>query len=385
MNRELITFIRSIYDENFVHLHRPIFSGNEIRYLRECVESNFVSSVGPKVTEFEEAVSKYTGTKHGVATVNGTSALHASLIVAGVKQSDEVITQALTFVATANAISYIGAEPVFVDVDQDTLGMSPISLREWLTKNAVVKNGETFNRNTGRRISACMPMHTFGLPCRIEEILRVAEGFNLPVIEDAAESLGSFVKSKHTGGFGIAGALSFNGNKLITTGGGGMIVTNDDVIGANLKHLTTTAKRPHAYEYYHDEIAYNYRLPNLNAALGVAQMEKLELILKAKSKVANIYREYCAENSINFIEAIEGTTANNWLNAILLNDKAARDSLLNDALDSNVMLRPIWRLISELPMYKKCQHDGLANAFWLVDRVVNLPSSVPELNFGELS
>jgi aminotransferase in exopolysaccharide biosynthesis len=337
-----------------------------------------------RVTEFEQEVAVFAGAKYGVATVNGTAALHASLILAGVKRGDEVISQALTFIATANAISYIGATPVFVDVDRDTLGMSPTALREWLEANTKTENGQTMNKGTGARIAACVPMHTFGIPTRISEIAEVCNAFGIALIEDTAESLGSYVGGRHTGTFGQSAAFSFNGNKIITTGGGGVIVTNDAALAARAKYLTTTAKRPHPYEFFHDQTGYNYRLPNLNAALGVAQMETLPEMLKIKAEVAARYRDFCADNGLNFIDAIEGTTANYWLNAVLLDNRAQRDALLEESNTAGVMTRPIWRLMTELPMYSHCQNDGLSDARWLVERVVNLPSSVPETEFERL-
>ncbi len=380
----LIDFVRDIYGPDPLPLHRPVFEGNERRYLVDCIDSNFVSSVGARVTEFETQIAAFAGARHGVATVNGTAALHAALLLSGVARGEEVISQALTFIATANAISYIGARPVFIDVDRDTLGISPEALRGWLEANTRRENGRCVNAASGARIAACVPMHTFGLPCRIAEIAEICTEYGIPLIEDTAESLGSYVGARHTGTFGQIAAFSFNGNKIITTGGGGMIVTDDAELSARAKHLTTTAKRPHPYEFFHDEIGYNYRLPNLNAALGVAQMETLPEMLKIKAEVAARYREFCALHGFTFIDARAGTTANYWLNAILLEDRAARDALLEASNAAGVMTRPIWRLMTELPMYENCQNDGLDNARWLVDRVVNLPSSVPESEFGRL-
>lgn len=380
----LIDLARQIYGPGPIPLHRPAFEGKERSYLVDCIDSNFVSSVGAQVTEFESKVSTFAGAAHGVATVNGTAALHAALVVAGINPGDEVITQALTFIATCNAISYAGARPVFVDVDRDTLGMSPQSLRAWLAENTRRQNGFAINVHTGARVAACMPMHTFGLPCRIVKIAEICDEFSLTLIEDTAESLGSFVGKRHTGTFGKLAAFSFNGNKIITTGGGGVLVTNDAALAARAKHLTTTAKRPHPYEFFHDEVGFNYRLPNLNAALGVAQMEALPQMLEIKSEVTGRYRQFCAEQGLRFIDAPEGTTPNFWLNAIVLNDRAERDSLLEATNAVGVMTRPIWRLMNELPMYERCQHDRLENSRWLADRVVNLPSSVPESKFYRL-
>ena len=374
---ELVGFVKSIYGESFVPLHRPVFEGNEKKYLLECIDSNFVSSVGSLVTKFENSMAIFTGSTFGIATVNGTSALHTALMAVGVQPGDEVITQALTFVATPNAISYCRAEPVFVDVDSDTLGLSPYALRAWLEKNTKQVHGQSFNKKTNSRVVACVPMHTFGIPARILEIKSICDEFNLQLIEDAAESLGSYVGNTHTGKFGAAAAFSFNGNKILTTGGGGMITTSDKKISERCKHLTTTAKKPHHYEYVHDEVGYNYRMPNLNAALGVAQLEKLNHMLKIKADIAEKYRRFCDYIDIHFVEALEGTTSNNWLNAIVFKNRLERDEFLNYSNENDVMTRPIWRTMVELEMYSSCQHDDLKNTYWLADRLVNLPSSVP--------
>lgn len=378
IHERVVAQVRAIYGEGFIPLHRPIFEGNEKQYLSDCIDSNFVSSVGAKVVEFEQQIAAFTGAKYAVATVNGTAALHIALLLAGVQNGDEVISQALTFIATCNAMSYAGAHPVFVDVDRDTLGMSPVALRNWLTSNAEIREGQTFNRATGRRIAACVPMHTFGFPLRIEEIASICEEFGIPLVEDAAESLGSYVGGQHTGTFGKLATLSFNGNKVITTGGGGMIITDDESIAQRAKHLTTTAKVTHPYEFVHDEVGYNYRLPNLNAALGCAQMEMLPLMLEAKAGIEVTYRKLFDGTSVHFVVARPGTTANHWLNAIVLDSEAERDAFLQYTNSRDVMTRPIWRLMSRLDMYKHCQHDELANSYWLEARVVNLPSSVPE-------
>lgn len=374
----LVGRVRSIYGEDFIPLHRPIFEGNERQYLVDCIDSNFVSSVGAKVTEFEQRIAAFTGSKYAVATVNGTAALHVALQLAGVQRGNEVLSQALTFIATCNALSYTGAEPVFIDVDRDTLGMSPEALRRWLSANAEVRDGQAFNRATGRRIAACVPMHTFGFPLRIAEVVAVCNDYGIPVVEDAAESLGSYVDGRHTGTFGKLATLSFNGNKVITTGGGGMIVTDDEALAKRAKHITTTAKIPHPYEFVHDEVGYNYRLPNLNAALGCAQMERLEEMLAIKAEVARRYAAFFEGTGVRFVQPIEGATANWWLNAIVLEDETQRDALLEYTNSQGVMTRPIWRLMSRLEMFKHCQHDGLENSQWLEARVVNLPSSVPD-------
>ena len=373
-----------VYEGEFIPLHRPVFEANERKYLNDCIDSNFVSSVGAQVTEFENQIASFCGAKYAVATVNGTAALHTALLLCDVDRDSEVLTQALTFIATANAISYTGANPVFIDVDKDTMGMSPKALKDWLDTNTAIKRGQRVNIKTGARISACMPMHTFGLPARIEEIAAICREYGVPLVEDAAESLGSHTKNRHTGTYGDMAAFSFNGNKIITTGGGGMIVTDDQELAQRAKHITTTAKIPHPYEFFHDEIGFNYRLPNLNAALGVAQMEVLQETLKIKSEVADEYRKLCEKLELRYVDRIEGTQPNYWLNSILLGSKEEREEILRATNSAGVMTRPIWRLMTELPMYERCQHDGLAATSWLVDRVINLPSSIPERDFYRL-
>ncbi|RKT45587.1 LegC family aminotransferase [Thiocapsa rosea] len=426
----LIAGVRAIYGEGSVPLHRPVFEGNERQYLVDCIDSNFVSSVGAKVTEFEERIADFTRAGYAVATVNGTAALHMALELAGVGRDDEVITQALTFVATCNAARCAGAWPVFVDVDRDTLGLSPTALRAFFERHAERRAGVVFNRSSGRRLAACVPMHTFGHPCRIGEIVAICDEWGIPVVEDAAESLGSFIdllpeevgaasaaptpvdrgglaakaaptadwnglaaeaaatvgsRWRHTGTLGRLGTLSFNGNKIITTGGGGMIVTDDAELAARAKHLTTTAKVPHPFEFVHDQTGYNYRMPNLNAALGCAQMERLPEMLAIKAEIARRYAAVCAEIGICFLAAPAGTRSNHWLNAILLSSAAERDAFLEYTNAQGVMTRPIWRLMSRLAMYADCQHDGLENSLWLEERVVNLPSSVPEGWMGDFA
>ena len=380
--QDLVNLIRLNYGEGYIPLHRPVFEGNEKQYLNDCIDSNFVSSVGERVNDFEEQVRTFTGAGHAVATVSGTAALQVALRLAGVQQGDQVITQALTFVATANAISYLGAEPIFVDVDRNTMGMSPQALREFLSANVKKKGNFAQNKKSGARIAACLPMHTFGFPCQIEEILPICEEWHIPVVEDAAESLGSYVGRQHTGTFGKVGVLSFNGNKVITTGGGGMIITGDEQLAIKARHITTTAKVPDPFEYIHDEIGFNYRLPNINAAIGCAQMERLPEILDIKARIASRYRNFFEDQDADFISEREGTKANYWFNTIVLESITARDSLMKYAADYDIMTRPAWRLMSKLPMYKNCQDDGLKNSVWLEQRIVNLPSSVPN---GELS
>ncbi len=381
--QSVIELVRGLYGEGFIPLHRPVFEGNEKQYLIDCIDSNFVSSVGAKVTEFEQQIAAFTGSKFAVATVNGTAALHVALQLAGVQRGDEVISQALTFIATCNALSYAGAYPVFVDVDRDTLGLSPEALRRFLQTHAERRADGCYNTGTGRRIAACVPMHTFGFPLRIAEVVAICDEYGIPVVEDAAESLGSYVAGRHTGTFGKLATLSFNGNKVITTGGG-MIVTDDETLARRAKHLTTTAKIPHPYEFVHDEVGYNYRLPNLNAALGCAQMERLPEMLAAKAEVARRYAAFFDGSGVRFVQPIAGATANWWLNAIVLEDEAQRDAFLAYTNAQDVMTRPIWRLMPRLAMYQHCQHDGLENSYWLEARVVNLPSSVPDGAMGRL-
>lgn len=375
-HQPIIDFIRNLYQTaEFIPLHEPKFIGNEKAYVLDCIDSTFVSSVGKYVDRFEHEMAKYTGGRYAVATVNGTAALHIALKLAGVNQGDEVVTQSLSFVATCNAISYCGAKPVFVDVNRETLGLSPESLRAFLSANATQTANGCVNRTTGRKISAVVPMHTFGLPCRIDEIAGICAEFGIPLIEDAAESLGSYFRGKHTGTFGKMAAFSFNGNKTITTGGGGMIITDDEALAKRAKHITTTAKVPHSYEFVHDEIGFNYRLPNINAALGCAQMESLPRLLESKRSIALEYAKYFANSNTIFVKEPPQANSNYWLNALILEDKPARDVFLKELNDAGVMSRPIWRLMSELAMFKDCQSDDLSNAKWLEERVVNIPSS----------
>lgn len=379
-HRDISTFIRGLYQtEEFIPLHEPRFVGREKTYVLDCIDSTFVSSVGKYVDRFESMMSEYTGAKFAVATVNGTAALHIGLKLAGVEQGNEVLTQPLSFVATCNAISYCGAIPVFVDVDKDTLGMSPVSLRSFLEGNATRTAAGCINKSTGRKLAAVVPMHTFGLPCRIDEIASICMEFGIPLIEDAAESLGSTYKGKHTGRFGALAAFSFNGNKTVTTGGGGMIITDDAVLANRAKHITTTAKKPHPYEFIHDEVGYNYRLPNINAALGCAQMEILPRLLESKRAVSAAYAEFFAGTRVKFIREPKHSHSNYWLNALCLKDKQKRDAFLRDMNEAGVMSRPIWKLLNELPMFSACQFTDLSNAKWLEERVVNIPSSATNL------
>ena len=374
----LMSLIRDIYGfGDDLPLHRPVFQGRERDLLIDCIETNFVSSVGEKVTELEKRVADVTGSNYGIAVVNGTSALQVALRLVGVATGDEVITQPLTFVATCNAISYMGAIPVFVDVERLTLGLNPDALSVFLQTHAERRPDGCYNRSSGRRIAACQPMHTFGHPVRVDEIAQICAHWNIPLVEDAAESLGSYYKGRHTGTYGQVGVFSFNGNKIITTGGGGMIVTDDQELAARAKHLTTTAKQPHAYEFVHDEVGYNFRMPNLNAALGCAQIEQLSAFLVAKRKVAERYERFCKDHELAFVSEPEGARSNYWLNAIILGSRKERNQFLEETNAAGVMTRPIWRLMVDLPMYAGCQQGDLVMSRWLEERVVCLPSSVP--------
>ncbi len=378
MFENIVSFIKNIYPgERPIPLHVPRFTGNEKKYLMECIDSTYVSSVGNFVNKFEEMIKEYTGAGFAVACVNGTAALHTSLLLAGVKQGDEVITQPLTFVATANAIKYCNASPVFLDVDKNTLGLSADKLEEFLLKNTEIKDdGFSYNNATKCRIAACVPMHTFGMPAEIDKIFAICKKHNITLIEDSTESLGSFYKNRHTGTFGLFGVLSFNGNKTITTGGGGMILTNDESLAKKAKHITTTAKLPHQWEFFHNEVGYNYRLPNINAALGCAQMENLPGFIENKRELSKIYSGYFSNIGIEFIEEQSGSRSNFWLNTILMKDREERDKFLKFTNDNGVMTRPAWTLLDRLPMFKNCQAWDLENSKVLENRIVNIPSSV---------
>lgn len=381
MYQEIVSYIRNHYNAaegETVMLHSPTFIGNEKKYLNECIDSTFVSSVGQFVDRFERDIEAYTGSKKAVVCVNGTNALHMAMLMAGVGRDDEVITQALTFIATCNAISYIGAHPVFIDVDIDTMGLSPHALENWLDHNAEIKNGECFNKTTGRRIKACIPMHTFGHPARIDVIADICKKWNIELIEDAAESIGSCYKGQHTGTFGKIGAISFNGNKTITTGGGGIMLFQDEELGKYAKHLTTQAKIPHRWAFVHDSIGYNYRMPNINAALGCAQLECIDQFIESKRLTAQGYIEFFKSEpcGIKFMKEPVNSKSNYWLNAILLPDKESQQKFLEYTNDHGVMTRPVWELMNRLSMFERSQTDGLKNTIFLADRIVNIPSSV---------
>lgn len=377
MYKKIADQIKQLYPgQDFIPLHEPRFLGNDKAYVADAIDSTFVSSVGKYVDRFEEMIRDYTGASYAIATVNGTAALHMSLILAGVKQNDLVITQALSFIATCNAISYLGAEPLFVDVDMDTLGLSPDILEMFLKQETEQKNGGCFHKTSGRRIAACVPMHTFGHPVNLDRLVEVCTHYSITLIEDAAESIGSKYQGKHTGTFGKLAAFSFNGNKTITCGGGGVIITNDEKLGKLAKHLTTQAKVPHRWEFNHDQIGYNYRMPNLNAALACAQMEQLDAFVTNKRELANIYKSMFEDSDIHFVKEPKGAYSNYWLNAVLLKNREERDKFLTVTNDHGVMTRPAWTLMTNLPLFKNCISFGTENAQNIEDRLVNIPSSV---------
>jgi len=375
--KTLINFIRDIYGTNeLIPLHAPLFIGNESTYVKETIDSNFVSSVGKFVSDFEADLAKFTGSPRAVAVCSGTAALHTSLVLCEIKKDDYVITQSITFVATCNSISYCGAKPIFIDIDKNTLGLSPSKTEEWLSENAYIDNdGNCRNRLDDKKIKACIPMHTFGHPIDLDNMKNVCKKWNLFLIEDAAESLGSYYKGKHTGTFGDYGTLSFNGNKVITTGGGGAILSNEQN-GNRAKHITTTGKVDHEYEYFHDMVAFNYRMPNINAALGVAQIEKLNEFLKNKRKLAKTYKEFFQDSEFIFFDEPTDSKSNFWLNAIICHDKGQRDELLKFTNKNNIMTRPIWIMMTKLPMWENSIKGNLENSFWAEERIVNIPSSV---------
>lgn len=364
---DITAFIRDLYGEPeaFIPLHAPVFQGNEKEYLCECIDSTFVSSVGKFVDRFEEMTRDFTGAHRAVAVVNGTCGLEMGLRLVGVQPGDLVLTQALSFVATANAIAHVGAEPVFLDSDETTMGLSPSALRTFL---------ET-GKADGRRIAACVPVHIVGHAARIEEICDICREWDIPVVEDAAEALGSTTNGKHLGTFGDVGVLSYNGNKTITTGGGGMLLTNDEDLGNRAKHLTTTAKLPHAWEFRHDEVGWNFRMPNINAALGCAQMERIDAYLEDKRNIAAAYREFFATvDGADFVDEPVGCSSNFWLNTVMFPDQSKRDAFLKASNEAGVMTRPFWGLLADLPMYSGCLRDGNDVAKRIYERAVNLPS-----------
>jgi len=377
--QKVVDFTRELYHtpEKPIYLHEPLFIGRDREYVLDAIDSTFVSSIGKYVDRFEDMMGDITGGNRGVALMNGTAALHIALKLVGVQQDDEVICQPLTFIATANAISYERAIPHFVDVDEDTLSLSPDALLQRLKDVAIVRGEECYNKITGRRISACVPMHTFGHPARIEQIVEVCDSYHIPVIEDAAESLGSYRNNQHTGTFGLVGTFSFNGNKTVTSGGGGALITKDPALRERAKYITTTAKIPHRWEYRHSEIGYNYRMPNLNAALACAQLELLDQHVKNKRTTAAAYQDFFREiDGVNSIPEPSDSQSNYWLNAIRLPDRASRDAFLEFTNDAGVITRPIWTLMNHLTMFADCPAGDLSVAEVLESQVVNMPSSV---------
>ncbi len=377
ITKDTIAFVQSIFNsKEFIPLHAPTFGGNEKKYLLETIDSTFVSSVGAYVDHFEEMMKSITNTTKAVAVVNGTSGIQVALRLVGVNAGDEVITQALTFVATANAIAYNGATPIFLDVDLDTMGLSSIAVAHFLNEYGELRDDGCYNKKTGKKISACLPMHTFGFPVHLDELKQICDEWNIPIVEDAAESLGSEYKNQPTGSIGEMGVFSFNGNKIVTCGGGGAIVTNNEQLGIKGKYITTTAKVPHAYEFFHDELGFNFRMPNLNAALACAQLEQLNGFLENKRSLATDYTAFFNNSGIKFRTETPNTKANYWLMCVELENQKQRDLFLAETNNAKVMTRPIWQLMYRLPMYQHCQRDEQLNAQFLEQRIVNIPSSV---------
>ena len=377
MHKKLVNFVQEIYQtKEFIPLHAPTFGGNEKEYVNNTLDSTFVSSVGKYVDQFEKQIETYTGTVKAIATVNGTAALHTALYMAGVKSGDLVITQALTFVATCNALYHMGAEPVFIDVSKVSLGLCPKALDNYLADNAYINNdGLCQHKVTQQFFRAVVPMHTFGHPVELDELMTICAKWNIALVEDAAESLGSFYKGQHTGTFGDFSAISFNGNKVITTGGGGMVLCKSLDDGMHTKHITTTAKVPHPYEFFHDEPGFNYRLPNLNAALGCAQMEVLPKFLAQKRELSLQYKNLFKNSDFKFVEEPEYAQSNYWLNAIICPDEASRETFIKETNANGVMTRPIWKLMHRLPMFKNAKRGDLPVSEWIESCVVNIPSS----------
>ena len=380
--RAFVTEVRNIHQtQDFIPLHAPVFKGGEKELVIQALESTFVSSIGKSVEEFEAAIARYTGAQYAVAVSSGTAALHSALYAIGVERGHEVITTPLTFVATCNAVSYCGAKPIFVDISLDSLGLSPQSLAEFLEQNAEVRDdGNCWNRSSESIIRACVPVHNLGHPVQIQEIAKICDRYNIVLVEDAAESLGSLSHAEHTGRMGQVGVLSFNGNKIITTGGGGALITDDEALAKRLKHLTTTAKQPHPWLFRHDEVGFNYRLPNLNAALGLAQLAQLDDFVEKKRRLARHYEEWLVEwPEFQFFREPSGARSNYWLNAISTPNKSIRDNLLDRTNGLGIMTRPMWTPMNTLPMYENCQQFHLDNAHSIESTFVNIPSSVVSL------
>lgn len=383
MTKQWIDFahnIKQLYGKEFVPLHEPTFNEKEVKYVTDCIETGWVSSVGAYVTSFEEDLAKFVGVKRAVAVVNGTAALHIALKAVGVQAGDEVLMPSLTFIATANAVSYLQAVPHFVDVNEETLGVDPVKLEQYLEKIGEVRGGEPYNKQTNRRIKALVPMHTFGHPCMMDELVAICEKYHIVLVEDAAESLGSYYKGKHTGTFGKVSAMSFNGNKIMTTGGGGAILTDDEELANYMKHITTTAKVPHQWDFVHDEIAYNYRMPNINAALGCAQLEKLTTFIEQKRTLTDFYEKLVANiEGVRLMKEPVHTSSNYWLQTLVLDETYKRDEVLQLLNDEGVMSRPIWTPMHELDMYKDCPKMDLSATDYLKERLVNIPSTPVQL------
>lgn len=381
MYNSTIQFIRDLFKEQkeFIPLHAPVFIGNEKKYVLDTIESTYVSSVGQYVNRIEEDIARITNSPFAVATMNGTAALHICLLLAGVKPGDLVITQSLTFVATCNAINYCKADPVFLDVNPKTMGLCPKAVEKFLKDECDMNNNLCIHKKTKKVIRACVPMHTFGHPCEIDQIIEICKKYNIEIIEDAAESLGSLYKNKHTGTFANFSAISFNGNKIITGGSGGIILIKDSALAKHAKHITTTAKIPHRWEYVHDCTGYNYRLPNINSALLCAQLENLELFLTAKRKLANHYINFFSTNKeITFMKEPENAKSNYWLNTIKFQNKEQRDNFLDATNAAGIMTRPAWCLMHKLIMFKDAIHGDLSNSEHLENTLVNIPSSYIE-------
>ncbi len=375
---QLIDFIRSIYrSEEGIPLHAPTFGASERKYLMDCLDSTFVSSVGAYVDRFEDEFARYTGAAKAVLVVNGTAGLHMALRLVGVEPGELVLTQSLSFVATCNAIAYCGAQPLFADVDRETLGLSPLAMDALLQDVARRDENGAVHRVSGRRIRACVPMHTFGHPVDLDGLVAVCDKWGIALVEDAAEALGSLYHGRHVGLSGRVGVFSFNGNKIITTGGGGALVFTDTLLAARARHLTTTAKQPHAWEFVHDELGYNYRMPNINAALGCGQLERLPAFVKGKRALAANYAEFLRGSDLTFCAEPFGTRSNYWLCAAVCNDRAARDSLLTEMNAKGVGVRPVWTPMHQTAMYLDAPRGPLPITEFLADRLLNLPSSVP--------
>jgi perosamine synthetase len=375
--RELINFIRKLYPnkEEIIPLHEPLLDDTEKQYLADCIDSGFVSSAGAEIEKFENAIAEYTGSKNAIAVVNGTSALFISMRMLGIGENDLVITSPLSFIATTNAVIHTGAQPVFLDIDKENAGLSPEALKNFIQSECSFIDDKLIHQASGKRIKAVLPVHVFGLSCDIDTIKDICNTYKLYLLEDAAEGLGTTNNGKHIGTFGTCGILSFNGNKIITSGGGGMILTEDNNLASNIRHIVQQAKNKHPYEYIHDETGYNLRMPNLNASLGLAQYSKLQKIRESKRAISEKYQNFLLSKGIAWLKESEGSQSNYWLNVMLAENKEQRDTIINRLISNGIQARPAWKLSSDLPMYKNCINDSLENAKWLYERVICLPSS----------